>query len=213
MSNQRTLELNRRIQQKYPDTFRLDPKGLVCIVCDSLLKYKSLNVAQRHVTSQAHCTALRQLETKQESTVHHQESPAVEPFRDYEGESVNLDQIVLNYDDLPWSQQQSLVIQDIPLQIDPPLIYPPPPPEPMLIPSAFERHLGQMRDVARDNYIYFCIDECRDENNHLVINFLFGVLSEGQKGQSHLFSAEILVEMHPEFIRSLFEMNVRALGE
>lgn len=225
------FEKNRRLAYRnvlsiYPDTLRVIKNQLYCVVCKQNLKSKrevfNLTV-ENHLHTKRHAKNLRKFNTSKWTSNHlpvkDQRRPSVTHNKSVKM-SVDNDDVFLEHNQfhpqVTWSISTINPATPVFMSNDPhpwsDRVVPNRPQEPIVYPSEYQNYIHKMRNLAYGKYIWFCIDESRDEKQRIVISFIFGILNAQQRQERYLFSAEILTRVEPELIAELFELNIEKLG-
>ena len=79
------------------------------------------------------------------------------------------------------------------------------------VPTLYEKYIRKLQNIADNKQIWVSITECIDKDKNLVINFVFGLLEESEKGKSYMLNMSRLEKATPSAIAAFFNNSLQIL--
>lgn len=208
-----TATFNRRIVKEYPQVFRCDDSILFCKMCDIKINAKQLFQVKQHLLTSKHIASVQRKSGNSSETAHQTLITTVQDTnRDAEKYNLDLTKMFLEAN-IPIYKINCPSVSNFFEKYTKFAV----PSETKLrnkcLPQIYDATVLEMKNHAKDEYIWVTIDETTDCEKRFVANFVFGILSENEHGKSYLFSCKELTVTNSTTIAQFFDETIQELGK
>lgn len=79
------------------------------------------------------------------------------------------------------------------------------------VPTLYDKYVRKLQNIAENKQIWVSISQVIDKNENLVVNFVFGLLEEAEKGKSYMLNMLRLEKSTPSVIAAFFNNSLQIL--